>query len=80
MILEITVKGFDGGTDETDNLVLWIACRDKLQLRQALFPVEQLVQRVWDQVSHCDEDSDAVDFQLPGQANALQAKVKALAA
>jgi hypothetical protein len=31
-VYELTLKGFDGSTDETDHLVLWISCQDHLSL------------------------------------------------
>lgn len=40
---EVVLKGFDGGTDETDHLVLWIWCpEDRLQTHLEGLDVESV--------------------------------------
>jgi hypothetical protein len=46
-LFEITLPGFDGSTDATDDKVLWVGCPDETELRLALSG--------WSNVTICGE-------------------------
>ena len=33
MLLEIEIDGFDGGTDKTDHLILWVECQNEKDIK-----------------------------------------------
>lgn len=71
---EITAAGFDGGTDKTDDRVLWVKAENE-QVIKAL-PIEQYGAQVVDMgvEGHFKPLVDrAVDYTLPADAEPLEA-------
>lgn len=65
---EITLAGFDGGSDETDGLVLWVSTADPEAL-------EKLSSEIG--ATFCgavDGGREAVDYVLPEQEAALRSQ------
>lgn len=67
---EITAYGFDGGTDETDDRIIWVTAESEAQVQDA--------------IAGTDADytpltllppADAVDFHLPEDADALRGRL-----
>jgi len=48
-VYELTLKGFDGGTDETDNKIIWIASNHHLKLiDNKSNPIASITEIQWD--------------------------------
>jgi hypothetical protein len=43
---EITLKGFDGSTDETDDKILWFVCADSIQVDQTSSELIEYVKEI----------------------------------
>lgn len=75
LVFEVALPGYDGSSDETDDLIMWIAARSR----------EQVVAALPEQVAHgsvivphsgaVDLHADDIDFTLPGQAAELANEV-----
>jgi hypothetical protein len=69
MIFEITAKGFDGATDATDGLVLWVRADSE---HAVLESIEGTGARYWGSIP--GEAFEArLDFTLPQDSAALRA-------
>lgn len=74
MNFEITAIGFDGGSDDTDDRVLWVSAPDLAALQAVLQGVpHQGVVPLDPTMQTSPED---FDFALPNDAAALQARLR----
>lgn len=71
---ELVLNGFNGDTDETDGLVIWVSDSSLAQLEARL--VEADVRRLIGSCTPlpCLPEAD-IDFRLPGEIEALVAKI-----
>ena len=60
-IFELTIPGFNGGTDETDHHVLWVVSPDLESVLNLATPHGVAVQEL--PVGHVDDDDD-IDYNL----------------
>lgn len=75
---ELTLRGFDGGTDDTDDLILWITSemqedefREWLDSREMWYPEgEDLIQTVNLLAGHTLWED--IDFYLPAEADEFE--------
>ncbi|MGH8463064.1 MAG: hypothetical protein ACRER5_02890 [Pseudomonas sp.] len=70
---ELTLPGFLGDTDETDDRVLWVLAKDEAAVNQAISGLDV---RVWPLLPIATAD---VDFILPTQVDAMRKRIQALA-
>lgn len=70
---EITLAGFNGGTDATDDRVVWVLAPSEAVVREALGDTDCCVEAMTGFASEGD-----ADFVLPAQAEALKAHVATL--
>lgn len=73
MNYEIIAVGFYGGTDETDDRILWVSAPDEITLYNA---VEGMPHKG---VSDLPDDADGIDYVLPEDTDALRARLQAFA-
>lgn len=78
---ELVLNGFDGSTDKTDDLILWVAVDRKADLEHfiAANNLSQLVE-FGDDLPESYTIGDGIDFQLPAHAEQLKARVAELLA
>ena len=70
LVFEVTGAGFDGGTDETDDRVLWVVADNERQVIDAIADCGAAF------CGEIHEDCKAnVDFELPRQIRDLQVKL-----
>lgn len=76
---ELVLQEFDGSTDETDNLVLWVSAPSKAEVEQfiAANGLSEIVE-FGDDLSGHHIEGDGIDFQLPAQAEQLKVHLHAL--
>ena len=83
---ELTLKGFDGGTDDSDSLIIWISApvttvaEVKAQLEE--LGVMQHIQQVCEicAANRAILTSDDIDYYLPAQKIGLMHRINALCA
>lgn len=69
-LFELALPGFDGGTDETDDLIVWVSAPDASV-------VEQLIEGTDTTFSgEIGTDIENVDYALPADANALVERIR----
>ena len=79
---EITLKGFNGGTDETDHLVIWVSAPvayvGEVEDMLDEIGVGHLVESVVMMASHerVKASADGIDFYLPAQLLKLEARIR----
>lgn len=71
MIFELTAAGFDGGTDETDDLVFWVEASSEEEVAAVAVNTGAQYQRL----QGVTVPAQAVDYRLPGDAEALRGKL-----
>jgi hypothetical protein len=74
---EILGCGFDGRTDATDNRILWVQAGTRLVLDAYLDEVPHLGAEEMD--AKVSVDDGDIDFRLPADGKALQAKLREFA-
>lgn len=76
MYFEITAVGFDGGTDETDDRVLWVSAPTRLHMDHVLdgVPFQSLNELDF------EAEGDCLDYLLPKDDRDLRAALRAFAA
>lgn len=75
-VFEVTAIGFDGGTDATDDRVLWVRAPDRSVLNDTLADLPH--QGGVLEVQGAAEDD--IDYRLPADTDALRAKLRDFAA
>lgn len=74
-VYEVTLPGFDGGTDETDDLVLWMVLTD-----EEAGAIQQLccwVPNAFGKMPRIELDAAGIDFDTrkPGELDALKERL-----
>lgn len=75
---ELVLNGFDGSSDQTDHLILWVWATDEHEVR-SFIEVSGLASKI--QLLSAlppDIDEGAKDFSLPSEAAALKARIESL--
>ena len=73
-LFEVTAFGFDGGTDETDDRVLWVSAPSIEVVQAAVEGLGAQVSQLGYAPDPHQEEMDEVDFCLPESTEALKAK------
>lgn len=68
-VIEIVLRGFYGGTDETDHLIVWVSAEDMEAVAKVADHHTEKVQ-YFSLTDHAPTDM-GIDYILPGQAEEL---------
>jgi hypothetical protein len=74
VVYELTLPGFDGGTDETDDLVLWISCPNTGEMCEKLKAIAADFGCTW--CGPVPGEGDAIDFEFPHEVEELLARLR----
>lgn len=78
---ELVLQGFDGGTDATDHLILWVAADSQVDVEQFLTAYGfSLAVEFGDDLPDAYDKDDGIDYVLPAEAAQLKVRIQELLA